>query len=86
MKYVKVNNKNTRMTSVTFWCFITKLEDVSHLFIVFIVEFEKVNVSWVMMLASSHVSRQKLIFLLCIMLKNGQTENEKNIRFVFQVN
>ena len=43
----KVNNKNTRTTSLTsFWCFYVNFEYISYLFLVFIVDFEQVNVTW----------------------------------------
>ena len=44
----KVNNKNTKTKSMMwFWCFIANFEHFSHLFSVFIVDFEQVNVRWI---------------------------------------
>ena len=42
---LKVNNKETRMMSMTlFWyVFIVKLEHILHLFLVFIVDFEQLD-------------------------------------------
>ena len=43
----KVNNKNTKTTSLTSsWCFIGNFEHISHLFSVSIADSEHVNVSW----------------------------------------
>ena len=45
---LKVNNKDTRTMSMTsFWCvFIVKLEHISHLFLLFIADFEQLDPYW----------------------------------------
>ena len=45
----KINNKNTRTMSVTsFWVFIVNVEQISRIFfLVFIGDFEQVNVGWI---------------------------------------
>ena len=44
----KVNNKDTKaMSMVSFWCvFIVKLEHISHLFPLFIADFEQSDPCW----------------------------------------
>ena len=43
----KINNKNTRKTSLTsFGVFIVNFVLISHFFSVSVVEFEQVNVNW----------------------------------------
>ena len=45
----KVNNKNTKTTSMmSFWCFIANFDEhFSLIYSVFIADFEQVNVRWI---------------------------------------
>ena len=43
-----VHNKDTRTTTmVSFWCLYANFEDISHLVLVFVVNFEDVIAGWV---------------------------------------